>query len=789
MDGIKFLDTIGIKWIPISLKFSHTGEIMNGEEKIKKELQFDKVTHYMPKYTDMKTMTSGELKYRQSQVNNEFYNAIWIDTTNVYQIDIDSPVLDKINLDEYKSKLPYYKSVSKSYGYHFFIKPSNVSSDKVKLDLVDGGELLKGQGAYALKDFLVQNGELSYTHDLDLSIIKQDEPKAEVPKAEVKVEMPKTETKSKKKAIVDEDLLETHVKLFIRDCLSADRADEYATWRDTLWSIISTFKDDNEKMFKYCKLFSMKSSKYNEEELIKKIKILKNNSKFSSRSLYFWAKHDNLKKYKKILSQFPLLQINNFNEGQLAKLFYKLNKDNYIYNAEDKQYYSWTGTHWLKDDESMIYEIQTGSFYDLIKTTFYDSIEITDEDFKKIYTNLKYLGKRSTAEQISKSCRSLFRKQIDFDVNKNLLGFNNGVYDLKNHEFRDYERNDFVTFSCGYNYKETNDFTELDKLLDSILPNPELKNLMLQLYCSSLFGQCLEKFIMINGCGGNGKGLLKELISLTLGDYFTTGNTSILTSDVKGGANPELVALAKKRLVIFSEPSASTRLNNGTIKALTGGDDITARGHYSSKVKHKNFLTLMVECNQRPNFEGNITEGEYRRFIDVLFPNKFTTDENEIDNITVFRADPQYKDKTFLQKLRLPFINKLLQFIKNHKSDIFNVQVPEYLVDRANDHLESSEPIIDYLKENYELTDNQNEFIKFDELYKNFKSSDSFHTLTNKEKRDLTAKKCKEIIQRNRFSRNYYFNRKCISGKDQRCILTNFKLREDEDTETNDLDI
>ena len=44
-------------------------------------------------------------------------------------------------------------------------------------------------------------------------------------------------------------------------------------------------------------------------------------------------------------------------------------------------------------------------------------------------------------------------------------------------------------------------------------------------------------------------------------------------------------------------------------------------------------------------------------------------------------------------------------------------------------------------------------------------------------------------MQRNRFSRNYYFNRKCISGKDQRCILTNFKLREDEDTETNDLDI
>ena len=43
---------------------------------------------------------------------------------------------------------------------------------------------------------------------------------------------------------------------------------------------------------------------------------------------------------------------------------------------------------------------------------------------------------------------------VVFDSNYDLLGFNNGVYDLINHEFRPYKYDDYMTMTCGYDYSD-----------------------------------------------------------------------------------------------------------------------------------------------------------------------------------------------------------------------------------------------------------------------------------------------------------------------------------------------
>jgi phage/plasmid-associated DNA primase len=56
-------------------------------------------------------------------------------------------------------------------------------------------------------------------------------------------------------------------------------------------------------------------------------------------------------------------------------------------------------------------------------------------------------------------------------------------------------------------------------LLNTLFPEKESKTLYLTILSTGLDGIPLEKFILANGSGGNGKGLLNELMQYTLGEY------------------------------------------------------------------------------------------------------------------------------------------------------------------------------------------------------------------------------------------------------------------------------
>ena len=136
---------------------------------------------------------------------------------------------------------------------------------------------------------------------------------------------------------------------------------------------------------------------------------------------------------------------------------------------------------------------------------------------------------------------------IKFDNNPDLLGFNYGVYDLINHEFRPYKYDDYMTMTCGYDYTDKIDETKLqtiNTLIEQIMPDPDIRKLYLQILSAGLTGRAIEKFVVFNGGGRNGKGLINEFMKLVLGDYaLIYANVSILTEKDKTGANPEKAML------------------------------------------------------------------------------------------------------------------------------------------------------------------------------------------------------------------------------------------------------
>ena len=158
---IEFLKKNDITAFPIKVKLTKTNEIKHGEYKIKKDLQF--INHPLYKdtkgYNDLLNKELCEKRMKLLEGEHDF-NFLWIDTRNVYQIDIDT----NENIPDFiltlVENMPYYVSGSKSYGKHIFIN-SNDEFYKNKYVFEENNEVefLCGIGAYMPIDAVIKNIE------------------------------------------------------------------------------------------------------------------------------------------------------------------------------------------------------------------------------------------------------------------------------------------------------------------------------------------------------------------------------------------------------------------------------------------------------------------------------------------------------------------------------------------------------------------------------------------------------------------------------------------------------
>ena len=126
------------------------------------------------------------------------------------------------------------------------------------------------------------------------------------------------------------------------------------------------------------------------------------------------------------------------------------------------------------------------------------------------------------------------------------------------------------------------------------------------------------------GVGGNGKSKLVDLVALTLGDYATSLQSTALTRKrpESGAANPDIIAVWKKRFIYLAEPDDGEPLNTSRMKQFTGEDVVEARGLFQDQQKFQITGKLFMLCNRLPPIHTN-DRGTWRRVIAVPFESKF----------------------------------------------------------------------------------------------------------------------------------------------------------------------
>lgn len=152
-------------------------------------------------------------------------------------------------------------------------------------------------------------------------------------------------------------------------------------------------------------------------------------------------------------------------------------------------------------------------------------------------------------------------------------------------------------------------------------------------HLSAIFNPTADRkfLIMMVGVSKSGKSTLQNVMRTIHGNNSYSA-TSIGGSGSGGNKpSPDLTSILSNYYAQFTE---CERLDNATIKVLTGGDTITARTLYKAPKSYKCVSTILVACNQVPKIMGDL--GTMSRLAMFKFGHAYKKMNESRNALTVF---------------------------------------------------------------------------------------------------------------------------------------------------------
>lgn len=489
--------------------------------------------------------------------------------------------------------------------------------------------------------------------------------------------------------------------------------------------------------------FSKLSTKYNEGETHKSWDSFGYDSQgLKMGTLKMWAKRDNPEKYKLIHRNelnTLLLKSQSQTTNDVAKVVDKMYHDDFVFCCK-KGWYHYANHRWnttfdgsalkskLSDDVVAEYLRLMTYYSDLAKQCSEDE-KSKKEGYliiEKNLTDITYkLRDYTFKSKIIKECETLMlNSKFEAELNKNtfLLGFENGVYDLKKGEFRDGLPSDYLTFSVGYDFKEFKQddpliievFSYLKKTFPQKIVEGEKYDVcdaMLIIYSSILEGgNKHQHFYIQSNNGSNGKSQIVDLLDKTLGEYSRSVASNFFCDQVKksaSSASPELACLNGVRFIHSEEPDDDDILNVSSIKEKTGGSKITARPLYGETFEFIPQFKPFFSCNKKPSLK-NVTPEQlsiWRRVKNLPFESTFVDCDQPINEEKFIF----HKDNTLGEKIinwREPLMYILLEMYQVYKKEGITFLNIMKLADE--EYKKQVDPLFEFFNDFIEETDEKN---------------------------------------------------------------------------------
>lgn len=481
------------------------------------------------------------------------------------------------------------------------------------------------------------------------------------------------------------------------------------------------------------------------EKIWKTMKNPSNGNVLTIRSLAYWAKQDDPKQ----LEAFNKEEFKNMmkksldgNTYFLAKSVHSKYSDRFVCSSITKNVW-WEFKHhrWVKVQDGYTLKILLSEDFaneynreiaDIsLKLTQINGIEKEELQSRRsrIDKIVEKLMNTNFKETLVKECKNLFyddKFEQKLDSNLNLIGFENGIFDLEKGIFREGRPDDYITMSTKNDYHKWSDKnpfnTQISKFFEQVFPNENVRKYFLTVLSTCVSGETKEeKFYIMTGCGSNGKSLTNDLMSKALGDYYMSCDISLITRK-RGQSNqaaPEKVRMKGRRAGVFQEADDGEKMNVGIVKEMTGGDIMLMRDLFKGSdemIEFKPQMKYFLTANQLPDVPST-DDGTWRRIRVIEFISKFTnnpTKQNE------FHIDTTLKHK--IEQWAQAFVSYLVHlYLTEYKTNKYLIEPPEVMAS-TNQYKMENDYLTEYFMDRINITGNSTDSVSTNNLWNDFKS-------------------------------------------------------------------
>ena len=602
---------------------------------------------------------------------------------------------------------------------------------------------------------------------------------------------PNIETHLTEKEILKQPYTQIDVEKLIPrlELLDLKKSNKYDRW----FSICHIIKNTGGSLRLFIE-FSKKLKDYDFDECINKWN--KNNANNDKKAklnrLNTFCLEDNEKKYEKMIENEggdikkllkELYEISGSSDNNIAKIFFHLYPDLFIYDSEAISGNQKEGT-WLTYDEFGKYHICNGmqkakillssELYDIVKNDFSERLNekievvsnnenITEKDQRKIIDAFKQKGEKILLKikntvskcHIIEQLKEFYDKKKIFEqldeVNQYLIGFNNGVYDLEKREFRNGKPGELMYSSTGYDYKEPDKkyVDELKKIIKSIYPDKAERDYEMTVFSFCLPGiMHLQEFYLIIGNGGNGKGVMTLLITETMGGTYCT-SISMECFKNKGNisANEKSQQLAGCKAsrftsVIECNMKEGEEFESNLVKSMSGGDEQNCKFLYKEQTRYIPKFNLYFITNDQIPIK--VTDNSVPRRVRICPHRVSFVDSSEYDEKNKFMALAVSGIEEKLRKkveYKHAFFSILLEYYFKFLDNDKKLTIPESLAKENINFKTINNPIGNFINDCLIITNDADDKIKITDIRKSLQGYDNSIRETNNNIKGYLSKK------------------------------------------------
>lgn len=328
-----------------------------------------------------------------------------------------------------------------------------------------------------------------------------------------------------------------------------------------------------------------------------------------------------------------------YSEDNAALAFSRAFADDLRYVAPWGRWMIWKGQRWQEESTLYVFDLARQICRSVAAQARNDQTHITTDSQRRAVIGRYGLASTVAAvERLAKSDRRHAATIEQWDADVWALNTPAGVVDLRTGEIREGDRSAHMTKITEV--APGGDCPSWLRFLDTACDgDAELIGFLQRMAGYALTGSTRDHALFfVYGTGGNGKGTFLNTLQWIMGDYARSAPADMFTERKHEAHTTELARLMGARLVAAQETEEGKRWAEAKIKALTGGDPVTARFMRQDDFEFIPQFKLVMTGNHKPGLR-NVDEAIRRRLYLIPFEANIPADKRDTGLAERLRAE------------------------------------------------------------------------------------------------------------------------------------------------------